>query len=411
MLARSGQPLPGRASASPVARLGYRSRMCGLAGIVTLDGLAPSPDVVQHMVGRLAHRGPDDDGFFSDEHVALGHRRLSILDPTPAGAQPMRRGDTWLVHNGEIYNYLELAKELREAGCVLVTETDTEVILAAYQAWGVDAIRRFNGMWAFALWDATRKRLVLSRDRMGIKPLYLRRTSRSLVFASEVSTLAETWPVDPTDGWRPAPDLAVVRDFFVSGEVDHSERTFVDGVTSLPAAHNLIVERDRFTFQRYWPAPPLADDDRPFVRGRDAVRDAELVEEFGAAFDRSVQLHLRSDVPIGTCLSGGLDSSSIVLTASHVLAGINGNGRRIVPFTSNSLDLRFTRAIREKASMSPVTRRWWRPLRGCRLSIRHREPAVYWMPYCQRSARRVNPSVGHRSSRNTQSWRPHTRPG
>ena len=89
--------------------------MCGLAGIVTLDGPAPSPDVVQHMVGRLAHRGPDDEGLFSDEHVVLGHRRLSILDPTPAGAQPMRRGDTWRVHNGEIYNYLELAKELREA--------------------------------------------------------------------------------------------------------------------------------------------------------------------------------------------------------------------------------------------------------------------------------------------------------
>ena len=238
----------------------------------------------------------------------------------------MRRGDTWLVHNGEIYNYLELAKELREAGCKLETETDTEVILAAYQAWGIDAIRRFNGMWAFALWDATRERLVLSRDRMGVKPLYLRRTSRSMVFASEVSTLTETWPVDPTDGWRPAPDLAVVRDFLVSGAVDHSERTFVDGVMSLPPAQNLIVERGRFTFQRYWPAPPLADDDRPFVRGRDAVRDAELVEEFGAAFDRSVQLHLRSDVPIGTCLSGGLDSSSIVLTASHVLAGTNGNG-------------------------------------------------------------------------------------
>jgi asparagine synthase (glutamine-hydrolysing) len=300
--------------------------MCGVAGIVALDGSAPAPDVVRRMVGRLAHRGPDDEGLFSDEHVALGHRRLSILDPTPAGAQPMRRGDTWLVHNGEIYNYLELASELRDAGCVLVTETDTEVILAAYQAWGMDAIRRFNGMWAFALWDAPRQRLVLSRDRIGVKPLYIRRTSRSLVFASEVSALAETWPVDLADGWRPSPDLAVVRDFLVSGAVDHSEHTFLEGVTSLPPANNLIVERGQITFQRYWPAPPLADDDRPFVRGRDAVRDAELVEEFGEAFDRSVQLRLRSDVPIGTCLSGGLDSSSIVMTASHVLAGTNGNG-------------------------------------------------------------------------------------
>ena len=209
---------------------------------------------------------------------------------------------------------------------MLVTETDTEVILPAYEAWGTDAIRRFNGMWAFALWDATRRRLVLSRDRMGIKPLYLRRTSRSLAFASEVTALIEARPIDSTDAWRPMPDLAVVRDYLVSGAVDHSDRTFIDSVTSLQAGHNMIVEPDRVRLERFWPAPPLADDDRPFVRGRDALRDAELVEAFGEAFDRSIQLHLRSDVPIGTCLSGGLDSSSIVMTASHVLAGINGSG-------------------------------------------------------------------------------------
>ena len=274
------------------------------------------------MVARLAHRGPDDEGLFHDDHVVLGHRRLSILDPTPAGAQPMRRGDLWLIHNGEIYNYLELAEELREAGQVLKTETDTEVILAAYQEWGLNAIERFNGMWAFALWDERNRRLLLSRDRLGVKPLYLRRTPRSLVFASEVSTLAMSGPLDPMDHWTPTPDLAVVRDFLVSGTVDHSERTFIEGITSLAPAHTLVVERDGARLVRYWFTPTLADDDRPDVHGRDAVRDTELVDEFRAAFDRSVRLRLRADVALGSCLSGGLDSSSIVMTASQTLAAL-----------------------------------------------------------------------------------------
>lgn len=296
--------------------------VCGIAGVISLEGSVPSPATVEGMLARLSHRGPDDEGLFHDDQVVLGHRRLSILDPTPAGAQPMRRGDTWLIHNGEIYNYLELAEELRRSGHILESESDTEVILAAYQEWGLDAVGRFNGMWAFALWDAVRHRLVLSRDRMGVKPLYLRRTSRSLVFASEVAALAQTWPVDATDGWTPAPDLALVRDFLVSGAVDHTDRTFIEGITSLPPGHSLMVERDHTRLERYWSTPTLADDDRPFVSGRDMTRDGELVEEFRAAFDRSVQLQLRSDVPVGTCLSGGLDSSSIVVTAAQKLAGL-----------------------------------------------------------------------------------------
>jgi asparagine synthase (glutamine-hydrolysing) len=293
--------------------------MCGIAGLVALDRSVPAPAVVRQMMGSLAHRGPDDEGLFADDHVVLGHRRLSILDPTPAGAQPMRRGDMWLVHNGEIYNYLELADELRRSGSAFSSGTDTEVILAAYEAWGIDAISRFNGMWAFALWDQPRRRLILSRDRMGEKPLYLRRTSRSIVFASEVTALANARPVDPTDAWLPEPDLAVARDFLVSGAVDHSDRTFVHGITSLAPAHVLVIEDGGSSLRRYWSTPPLADDDRPSSTGADRARDAARIEEFAAAFDRSVRIRLRSDVPIGTCLSGGLDSSSIVLTAAQVL--------------------------------------------------------------------------------------------
>jgi len=293
--------------------------MCGIAGVIALDGSQSARATVQEIVARLSHRGPDDCGFHFDGRIGLGHRRLSILNPTPAGAQPMRRGENWLIHNGEIYNYLELMGELERAGHRFKSASDTEVILAAYEAWGEEAFALFNGMWAFALWDGRRQRLVLSRDRLGVKPLYVRRTSRSLAFASEVVALAAARGIDPGDEWRPEPDLAVVHDFLASGQLDHSDRTFIDGIVALPAAHTLIVGDGAVRLVRYWDPPPLADDSRPTVHGADAKSDAELVDAFADAFDRSVRLRLRSDVPIGTCLSGGLDSSSIVVTASGIL--------------------------------------------------------------------------------------------
>jgi asparagine synthase (glutamine-hydrolysing) len=293
--------------------------MCGIAGTLRLDGDAADPRPVDRLIEAMAHRGPDGRGTCLDGSIALGHLRLSILDPTPAGAQPMSRAGTVLIHNGEVYNYLELAEELTALGARITSGTDTEVILAAYDAWGIDAVRRFNGMFAFALWDRPRQRLVLARDRMGVKPLYLRQTARSLVFASEVGAFARAYPVDASDVWKPEPHLPAVHDFLARGRTDHSDATFLDGVTALPAAHLLVVEGGEQRLVRYWGPPALADDDRPFVAGRDRARDDELVEEFRTTFDSAVQLRLRSDVPIGTCLSGGLDSSSIVATvAAHV---------------------------------------------------------------------------------------------
>ena len=294
--------------------------MCGIAGIVGLDGGPVDVPPVERMVCALAHRGPDGSGIHVDDGVVLGHLRLSILDPTDAGAQPMRRGETVLVHNGEVYNYLELAAELRDLGEQITTGTDTEVILAAYARWGPDAVARFNGMFAFALWDAERQRLLLARDRMGVKPLYLRRTRRSLGFASEPGAFIAASALDPDDGWVPEPNLGVVHDFLARGWTDHSLETFIDGVTALPPAHALVVEAGRERLFRYWEAPELADDDRPASGAVDRRRDEALVEEFRATFDSSVRLRLRSDVPIGTCLSGGLDSSSIVMTVSELLA-------------------------------------------------------------------------------------------
>jgi asparagine synthase (glutamine-hydrolysing) len=292
--------------------------MCGIGGLVGLRGNAVDHSIAERMVASIAHRGPDGSGRFHRGAVALIHSRLSILDPTDAGAQPMRRGQNWLVHNGEIYNYHELAAELSGLGYGFESASDTEVILAAYLAWGTKAVERFNGMWAFALWDAQRSRLWLSRDRMGVKPLYVRTSGSTLAFASEIPALIAAGPLDAGDGWRPEPDVGAVRDFLVRGMVDHSVKTFFTGITALPAGHSLTVDLDGERLTRYWSPTGLSDDPTRPSRATE-TSDRRLTEEFVSLFDDSVRLRLRSDVPIGTCLSGGLDSSAIVSATAHAL--------------------------------------------------------------------------------------------
>ncbi len=294
--------------------------MCGIAGVIRIDGAPVDPQPVSRMIDAMCHRGPDGIGTHFAPGVGLGHLRLSILDPTDAGAQPMVRGPHVLIHNGEVYNYLELADELRARGEEFTTGTDTEVMLAAYRVWGPDAVARFNGMFAFALWDEERRRLLLARDRMGVKPMYLRRTARSVAFASEPTAFVAAGPLDADDGWLPRPHLGAVHDFLARGWTEHSDATFLDGVTALPSAHLMLIDAGGERLVRYWAKPPLADDARPAVRGTDRRRDLDLVEEFRSTFDSSVHLRLRSDVAIGTCLSGGLDSSSIVATVAKLRA-------------------------------------------------------------------------------------------
>lgn len=290
--------------------------MCGIAGIVSTDGRPPDVAAAQRLIACLDHRGPDGRGSYADDRVALEHVRLSILDPSPAGAQPMSRYGLHLIHNGEVYNYQELARELSAQGYEFTTGTDTEVMLAAYHAWGPDAVRRFNGMWAFALWDPGRSQLLLSRDRMGVKPLYYRRAPGTIAFASEVTPLQAVGPIADDDTWRPEPDVRAVRDFLTRALVDHSDHTFVDGIQSLPPAHNMIVTRDRVALQRYWGPPSLSDDASRGMNGTDQANDERLVDEFAELFTSSVRLRLRADVPLGTCLSGGLDSSAVVATTA-----------------------------------------------------------------------------------------------
>ena len=255
------------------------------------------------MARELDHRGPDGDGAFTADGVALGFRRLAIIDLSDAGLQPFASddGQLQLMHNGEIYNYRELRRELEGHGHPFRTATDTEVILRAYEEWGDRCVERFNGMWALALWDGRRRRLFCSRDRFGIKPFYYRWADDRLSFASEL----KAFRADPEA--RLTANPRAIRDYVEQGYLDHTDETFFSGIRRLPPAHNLVVDDTGLRLARYW---RLEARDRPQGDASEAVRDL---------FFDSLRLHLRSDVPIGTCLSGGLDSSSIVVGVDHLL--------------------------------------------------------------------------------------------
>lgn len=272
--------------------------MCGIAGIVGLENAAPAPSVMAAMLRSMAHRGPDADDSWAEGSLVLGHRRLSILDLRPAGNQPMHREGRVIVYNGEIYNYLELRAQLEEVGCEFRTATDTEVILQAYATWGDECVSRFRGMWAFALYDGLRRRVLCSRDRFGIKPFYYARSDGYLVFASEIKALLAA-------GVRPRADMTTVAAYVVTGLEDFCDRTFYDGILQLAPGHNLIIDLPEASprLERYYALKPsepgsVAGDDY-----RRTLRD-------------SVRLHLRSDVRVGTCLSGGVDSSVIAALAA-----------------------------------------------------------------------------------------------
>lgn len=297
--------------------------MCGITGIWHTDGRNFDPACLRHATDLIVHRGPDDEGFlgintrtgYSTENLtdrylcdlAFGFRRLAILDLSPAGHQPMSyaNGQYWIVFNGEIYNYLELRDELRSRGHVFRSGTDTEVILAAYAQWGAACLERFNGMWAFALWDGPKKTLFCARDRFGIKPLHYVWHKGSFAFASEIKALL------PLAEKRPTPNHKVLFDFLVYGWSDHTPESFFEGVLQLRPAHYLMLKDGNITCQKYWDLNPH--------RRESLESDEAYSQRFRELFEDAVRVHLRSDVPVGTCLSGGLDSSSIVCVANRLL--------------------------------------------------------------------------------------------
>jgi asparagine synthase (glutamine-hydrolysing) len=281
--------------------------MCGISGIINKSGSPVTHDEIRSINDLIAHRGPDGRGLFFADNFAIGHRRLAILDISSAGHQPMTYSDKYVItFNGEIYNYLELKEQLCLEGYVFESKTDTEVILAAYDKWGDDCVKRFNGMWAFALYDKEREVIFCSRDRFGVKPFYYSDTAEKFVFGSEIKQVLV--------GGRGAAiaNMRVVRDFLVEGYHGHSNETFFHGIYSLRAGHNLIfsVKTNSFREVRYYSLGI-----RP---GLSELDEKSATELFLTDLKRSVNYQLRSDVKVGVCLSGGLDSSSIAGLSSII---------------------------------------------------------------------------------------------
>lgn len=282
--------------------------MCGIAGIVRLDGEAVSPPLIRAMAQTLRHRGPDAAGFHVDGPVALGHQRLKIIDLSEAAAQPMANGDgsVWIVFNGEIYNYRELRQELDARGYRFRSHSDTEVILHLYEELGGSCIERLDGMFAFAVWDRPKRRLLLARDRAGKKPLYYTRAGASFLFASEVKALLR----HPQVAGVPAPEA--FPHYFKFGYPPQGA-TFYRDVAQLPPAHAMTVEAGgAVRTRRYW--------DLDFTpRSGPAPSVAEAEEQVRTLVTEAVRKRLMADVPLGAFLSGGIDSSIVVGVMSRLL--------------------------------------------------------------------------------------------
>ncbi|MCM8761050.1 MAG: asparagine synthase (glutamine-hydrolyzing) [Candidatus Omnitrophica bacterium] len=287
--------------------------MCGIAGLLNLNKYPASEIVLRAMVDIQRHRGPDDTGMYVDGPVGLGHARLSIIDLSKDASQPMTSDSSGavIVHNGEIYNYRELRDELIRLGFTFKSKSDTEVILHAYEKWGTNCLNRFNGMWSFVIYDPKKREIFCSRDRFGVKPFYYYSDRDIFIFASEIKALLAHPQV------KAEPDDKTIYNYVASGYgyIDISERTFFKGIRQLKAGHyaKLSLENGKFTQVRYWSPDPAKR-----LRFRD---EEEAFHRFYELFEDSVRLRLRSDVPLGVSLSGGLDSSSIACVAARLLEG------------------------------------------------------------------------------------------
>jgi len=288
--------------------------MCGIAGILDFRGNAIERDEIARLTDLLAHRGPFGAGFWfnRDRSLAFGHRRLAIIDPTDGGFQPMVSADARhvIVFNGEIYNFLELRHELEGQGAIFRSQSDTEVILASWRRWGEGMLTRFNGMWALAIYDTETGELFLARDRFGIKPLLYAASPARFVFASEQRAIVRSRLVGASL------DAEVARTLMVNTfGVEASDRTLFREVRRLPGGHYMWVRHGALQIRRWW----RTTDHLPEI----PTGESERIERFHELFSDAVALRMRSDVPIGTCLSGGFDSSAVLCEmAAHERAGL-----------------------------------------------------------------------------------------
>ncbi len=281
--------------------------MCGIAGMVSLDGRPVSADELAAMCDVMAHRGPNGEGFYLSQGIGLGMRRLSIIDLV-TGNQPIRNedGSVWVVLNGEIYNFKALRRDLEARGHSFYTATDTEVIVHLYEEHGPRCVEHLRGMFAFAVWDKRRHRALLARDRLGIKPLYYAEVNGRLLFASELKAILQSPEVERRLDWDALSHLFT----FLTTP---SAQSIIAGVRKLEPGHLLIVPLDgEPQTRRYWDVTFNPDHGRS---------ETDLVERLRALLEESVRLHLVSDVPLGAFLSGGIDSSTVVATMAQVAQG------------------------------------------------------------------------------------------
>src|SRR5512138_1446114 len=276
--------------------------MCGIAGIVaTRDRLGPE-DAERAVAMRdiISYRGPDGAGLYADNHAILAHRRLSIVD-LAGGHQPLSNeaGDVWVTYNGEIYNHADVRPDLETAGHIYRTRSDTEAIVHAYEQWGDECVHRFRGMFAFGIWDVRRRRLLLVRDRLGVKPLYWALAGDRLLFASEIKAILESGLIEARPHQTVFSEVLATRG--TAGTA-----TMFEGIYKLLPGHRLILQDGRVRTERYWELP--LDGPDPEL---DRLGDAAIIDRFRTLLQQSVRLRLMSDVPLGMFLSGGIDSSAI----------------------------------------------------------------------------------------------------
>ena len=296
--------------------------MCGIAGFISSYDKEDIYDSVGKMLDTIIHRGPDGYGIREfGKRVCLGHRRLAILDLSDDGLQPMQYAERyWVTFNGEIYNYIELREELQDKGLSFTTQTDTEVLIAAYSVWGEKCVEHFNGMWAFAIYDTVNKTLFCSRDRYGVKPFYYELTDERFVFASEIKEILAVKQDRP----RANRDNLIA--FLTNGTLDANDNTMFDGIKQLVGGHNLVFDCSEHKIRIYkWYDLSKIDLNNN--------NKEENYKRFADEFIRAVRLRLRADVPVGSCLSGGLDSSAIVCTVHEIL---KNQGKEEIQYTVSS---------------------------------------------------------------------------
>ena len=281
--------------------------MCGITGIINLDNSPVPLPVLQGMTDAIAHRGPDGEGHWIEGNVGLGHRRLSIIDLSAAGFQPMVSADHryWLSYNGEVYNFRELRSELEAKGYWFRSQTDSEVVLNALAEWGTKALDRFNGMFAFALWDRKDRTLLLARDRYGIKPLYTSLQNNTFAFGSEQKAILAM------PEFKRQVDKPALLEYFTFQNI-FTDRTLLEDIKLLPAGYyatlDLKIEKPTLRRTQYW--------DYNFQEPTQHASREEYQEELDRLFQQAVSRQLVSDVEIGSYLSGGMDSGSITAIAA-----------------------------------------------------------------------------------------------